>query len=276
MDLLRHLRFFAAVADTRHFGHAAQDLGMTQPPLSQGIQRLERHLGVRLFDRDARGVRLTAPGHHLLPAARDLLRAAEDFSQLARDLALPTQVRVGLCSDLGPLVAPLCQALVVAGIDAVPEVAGSTDLVDRLQEGVLDVAVVRHPGMVDGLVAGDVLRAETELLGPAGRDPGSLRDLGLPVVVPPRHHQPPAHDQLVDALRRAGHTGEVIESPDQVQRDALVAAGVAAQLRPQHPASGAAGLPPLRVRVVLAALRTRRPEVEHQRLTEALTEALRR
>ena len=274
MDLLRHLRFFAAVADTRHFGHAAQDLGMTQPPLSQGIQRLERHLGVRLFDRDARGVRLTAPGHHLLTPARELLSAADGFAQTARDLALPTQVRVGLCSDLGPLIPDLCQALVQAGIDAVPEVAGSTDLVDRLQDGVLDVAVVRHPGMVDGLVAGDVLRTETELL-TAGSDTGSLRDLELPLVVPPRHHQPPAHDQLVDALRRAGHTGAVIESPDPAQRDALVAAGVAAQLRPRHGTAGTTALPPLRVRVVLAAARARRPEVEHHTLAETLTAALR-
>jgi DNA-binding transcriptional LysR family regulator len=275
MDLLRHLRFFAAVADARHFGHAAQDLGMTPPPLSQGIQRLERHLGVRLFDRDARGVRLTAPGQHLLAPARDLLRAAEDYSHLARDLALPTQVRVGLCSDLGPLIPGLCHAVVRAGIDAVPEVAGSTELIDRLQDGVLDVAVVRHPGMVDGLVAGDVLRAETELVSAAGQGAGSLRDIDLPIVVPPRHHQPPAHDQLVDALRRAGHTGAVIESPDQVQRDALVAAGVAAQIRPQHSAPEDTGLPPLRVRVVLAAVRARRPEVEHHRLAETLTAALR-
>lgn len=276
MDLLRHLRFFAAVADTRHFGHAAQDLGMTQPPLSQGIQRLEHHLGVRLFDRGARGVRLTAPGHHLLSSARDLLRAAEDFSLMARDLALPTQVRVGLCSDLGPLIPGLCHAVVRAGIDAVPEIAGSTDLIDRLRDGVLDVAVVRHPGMVDGLVAGDVIRAETELLSSADRGTGTLRDLDLPIAVPPRHYQPPAHDQLVDALRRAGHTGSVIESPDQVQRDALVAAGVAAQIRPHLNASRTTDLPPLRLRVVLAAMRARRPEVEHQTLAETLTEALRR
>lgn len=275
MDLLRHLHFFTAVSDTRHFGHAAQDLGMTQPPLSQGIQRLERHLGVRLFDRDARGVRLTAPGHHLLAPARDLLRAAEDFAQTARDLALPTQVRVGLCSDLGPLIPDLCQAVVRAGIDAVPEVAGSTELIDRLQDGVLDVAVVRHPGMVDGLVAGDVLRTETELLSEC-RDTGILGDLELPLVVPPRHHQPPAHDQLVDSLRRAGHTGAVIESPDPAQRDALVAAGLAAQLRPRHGAAATTALPPLRVRVVLAAARARRPEVEHHTLAETLTEALRR
>lgn len=274
MDLLRHLRFFTAVADTRHFGHAAQDLGMTQPPLSQGIQRLERHLGVRLFDRDARGVRLTAPGHHLLSSARELLRAAEDFSQAARDLALPTQVRVGLCTDLGPLIPGLCHAVKSAGIDAVPDVAGSTELVDRLQDGVLDAAVVRHPGMVDGLIAGDVLRAETELVSAAGTDTGSLRDLDMPVVVPPRHHQPPAHDQLVDSLRRAGHTGAVIESPDQLQRDALVAAGVAAQIRPRRSAAGTTGLPPLRLRVVLAAPRARRPEVDHLLLVGALTEAL--
>jgi hypothetical protein len=129
--------------------------------------------------------------------------------------------------------------------------------------------------MVDGLVAGDVLRTETELLSAAGHGTGSLSDLDLPMVVPPRHHQPPAHDQLVDALRRAGHTGAVIESPDQVQRDALVAAGVAAQIRPQQGASGTTGLPPLRVRVVLAAVRAQRPEVDHQKLAETLTEALR-
>jgi DNA-binding transcriptional LysR family regulator len=308
VDLLKHLGFFKAVADVRHFGNAAADLGMTQPPLSQGIRRLERHLGVRLFDRDARGVRITAAGRRLLPAARDLLDAADDLVSTARDLALPEQVRLGIAADLEdgvphvlralaapppPLVEPVETSRAArtaspsvepvetsrsAGTSIAPTVAGSVELVDLLRDGLLDVAVVRHPGVLDGLTAGPVLVVPTRLV-PA--------DVRLPVAVPPRHHQPPAHDQLVDALRRAGHSGEVVEARDAAQRRALVAAGLAAGVVPmfQGPvlqdepgASGAAADgpagPPLRLRVALPLAAQRRPEIDHEAVAEAIRAAL--
>ncbi|MFI2364417.1 LysR family transcriptional regulator [Promicromonospora sp. NPDC019610] len=286
MDLLKHLGFFAAVADARHFGNAAADLGMTQPPLSQGILRLERHLGVRLFARDARGVRITAAGRRLLPAARELLDAADDLVAAARDLALPERVRLGVAADLEDGVPDLLRAL--AGRAVVPTVAGSVELVDLLRDSLLDVAVVRHPGVLDGLTAGPVLALPTRLVD-AGAKPGAhagtgtgrpgsvvgLAEVRLPVAVPPRHHQPPAHDQLVDALRRAGHSGAVTEARDAAQRHALVAAGAAVGVVPAAVGQpGDPSCPPLRLRVALPNAPQRRPEVDHAAVAAAIERVL--
>ena len=67
---LRRWRQFVTLADELHFGHAATRLHMTQPPLTQAIQGLERALGTALFMRNRRSVALTPAGAALLPAAR--------------------------------------------------------------------------------------------------------------------------------------------------------------------------------------------------------------
>lgn len=81
---LRHLRYFAAVADAGQVSRAASGLYVTQPALSQALRQLERELGVALLRRHPRGVTLTTAGEAFLVHARDALRAVDDASEAAR------------------------------------------------------------------------------------------------------------------------------------------------------------------------------------------------
>ncbi|MFC4910589.1 LysR family transcriptional regulator [Actinomadura gamaensis] len=95
MDLdLAQVRAFVTTADTRHFGHAAADLGLTQQALSKRIARLESLLGTRLLERGHGAVEPTPAGHRFLAAARRALAAADAAVSAVRDDAGPLRVDV--------------------------------------------------------------------------------------------------------------------------------------------------------------------------------------
>ena len=81
---LRHLRYFAAAAEAGNLSRAAEKLFIAQPPLSLQIKQLEEELGVALFTRHPKGVRLTPAGEKLLPEARHLLERAASLRDAAR------------------------------------------------------------------------------------------------------------------------------------------------------------------------------------------------
>jgi DNA-binding transcriptional LysR family regulator len=228
VDLLRHLEFFVAIAEEEHFGHAAARLGIAQPPLSQGLQRLERALGVVLVDRSSRGARLNAVGRDLLPRARALLESAEDLRRAAGAHG-PAPVRIGAVPQL-PIAT--VAALVTACREA-PEIvtASSTELLDALSAGRLDLAVVVHPALMGSLQSGPVHRLATALLLPADHPaaatgPVVLRSLrGLALATPPRAHGPAAHDLLLDTIEQRGLVTTPVSAPDDRAALVLVATG---------------------------------------------------
>ncbi|WP_431044397.1 LysR family transcriptional regulator [Streptomyces sp. P1-3] len=162
---LQQLRYFAAVADTRHFTRAADLLHVAQPSLSQQIRALERELGADLFHRARGNITLTDAGEALLPLARQILadtetahREVQEVAQLRRG-----RVRLGappsLCASLVPDVLRAFHAR-YPGIELFIDEGGSKDLVRTLAAGGLDLALIITP------LTGDApALATTELLG---------------------------------------------------------------------------------------------------------------
>lgn len=147
---LRHLRAAVAVADHLHFGRAAAELGIAQPPLSQAIKALERELGVSLFDRGTRHVRLTPAGEHFVADARGALALAARAETRARSAGRGDigELSVGMVGSaaLHPLPAVL-RAYRTRHPDVVvrfSELPTATQI-ERLRAHALDVGFVRPP-----------------------------------------------------------------------------------------------------------------------------------
>ena len=85
---LRHLRYFVAVGEEQHYGRAAQRLRVAQPALSRQIQDLEEELGFKLFDRLARGVKISEAGKLFLKDARNVLEQVREATLRAKRVAV--------------------------------------------------------------------------------------------------------------------------------------------------------------------------------------------
>lgn len=154
---LRHLRYFAAVAETRHFGRAAERLHLAQPALSQSIRQLEAELGTQLFTRTTRQVDLTPAGEFLYVETRRVLGAVEDSVRGVRRIA---DGRLGLVRIAFTGTATFTQLPRIARIirRELPGVALEihADLLtpvqsERLRDGSLDLGVLRPPTTGDEL-----------------------------------------------------------------------------------------------------------------------------
>lgn len=144
---LKLLMTFREVANCRSFSEAAKRLGYTQPAVSQHVSRLESTLGVRLLERDARGVQLTSAGELLLTRAAALLdqaRRAEDDVREAAGAGRPC-VRIGAFATLaGGLLPGATRDLRARRPDLRLEVRvfEPEDSIDELLSGRLDVATL--------------------------------------------------------------------------------------------------------------------------------------
>ena len=154
---LRHLRYFVAVAEQRHFGRAAERLHMAQPPLSQQIRQLEAELGVTLLTRTTRRVDLTPAGAAYLDHARSILAAVDEAGAVAARIAAGRTGRL-MVGCVGSAAYSLLPALAKRMRSALPDVDFgfrgemlSPDQAASLHDGSLDLALLRRLPDTSGL-----------------------------------------------------------------------------------------------------------------------------
>ncbi|MEU6889837.1 LysR substrate-binding domain-containing protein [Streptomyces viridosporus] len=154
---LRHLRYFAAVADTCHFGKAAERLHMAQPPLSQAIRRLETELGVDLFTRTTRQVALTAAGEVFRTDVERILKAVDEaVARVGRFASgLEGVLRVGLTGSASYRQLPALARLLKHEMPHVMMEVHTEMLTPAQELGLierrLDVGVLRPPIRQEGI-----------------------------------------------------------------------------------------------------------------------------
>jgi DNA-binding transcriptional LysR family regulator len=249
---LRHLRYFAAVAQSGSFTHAARALQIQQPPLSLQIRDLERELGYPLFRRLPRGVELTVGGVVFLEEALTILAAVQ------RGVARASQVAQGKAGSLAlgftssAVMHRFTPALIRRyreahpGVELVIQENNAAAVTEAVAAKKIDIGFIRRPVSEHSGIAYHVVAEEPLLLAlPAGhpiaeraRNRGSakvrLRDLaGESFILVRRPGAPGMYGDLIEACRKIGFSPHVVAEVSQMLTNVtLVAAGVGVTVVP--------------------------------------------
>ncbi len=209
---IRQLRAFVQVADLRHFGRAADTIGLTQPALSQRIHQLEQELGVRLLERTSRDVRLSAAGETLLPHARALLEEEARARSAMRSLAAGATGHLRLSYYLGGGLAASNRLVsrfrnLYPGVELETSFGYSAPNVERLRAGEVDAALVRLPMHSLDHERAVLIEALPYVLAlPSGHPLTRQRRVNLAalageaIVIFPREFNPGQYDYLVGGI----------------------------------------------------------------------------
>lgn len=147
---LRSLQYFVTLAETSNFHRAAERLHISQPPLSVAIRKLEQELGAPLFDRNPRGVTLTAAGQAALEPARIALAHAEQIRQAVKQGVTGERGRLAI-GFVGSATFELLPRLIepfrrlYPAVELILSEGNSTEIQGRIEAGSLDLGLVRLP-----------------------------------------------------------------------------------------------------------------------------------
>ena len=212
---LRHLRYFIAVAEELNFSRAAQRLHMAQPPLSAAIRSLERDLGVELFHRTTREVRLTDAGHAFLTGARRTLadadRAAEDAKRAAAGALGRLRIAYSWSTRFETL--PALGRAFRAGhpdVELLAQELWNARMPPAFGNGSIDVALSLCPEIAAELDLAPIRSERLVALLPEAHPLAGEREIPLSAlakedfIVFPREIAPRLHDAFMAIFRRAG------------------------------------------------------------------------
>jgi DNA-binding transcriptional LysR family regulator len=251
---LRQLGYVVAVADAGQITAAAQRLGMRQPPLSQQIALLERDLGIRLFDRHAKGMTLTDGGRLFVAEARRLLDDAANMQSRIDALAQGRLgvLQVGFTSSAAahaftPRVLRACR-LRYPAIEWVVSESNAADITEAVASGRLHCGFVREPvAWPEGVLMRTLLREPVVAALPldhplARRRTLALADLhGQALILVRRPGAPGLYAKLLERCGLAGAVPRVVAEVERMMTGLnLAAAGVGltvvpASMRGMHP-----------------------------------------
>ncbi len=153
---LKDLQYLVAVADTKHFGRAAERCFVSQPTLSAQLKKLEEYLGVQLIERAPKRVALTQAGHEIVERARRIIEAGDEIVEIARGHRDPLagRLKLALLPTIGPYLLPNVASKLRKALPRLELMLYEyqTDtMLEKLHSGEIDVGILALPVAMDGL-----------------------------------------------------------------------------------------------------------------------------